>query len=113
MLQFPVVQEALKDSHPYVREVAVLGVLKCHKQDVENTESVGLVDEVKYILRSDTDTQVLANCLYVLQQLHVLNQTVLTRELLISFLNNIRSFSEVLGPMSSNRLVFEVLSSNL
>lgn len=87
-------QEALKDSHPYVREVAVLGVLKCHKQDEDKTESVGLIDEVKYMLRTDTDTQVLANCLYVLQQLQGLSQSVLTRQLLISFLNNIRSFSE-------------------
>ena len=93
-MQFPVVQSGLKDSHPYVREVSVMGVLKCYQQDQEHTMALGLVDEVKSMLRNDTDPQVITNCLYVLQELKLLNSTVLTRNLIVSLLNNIRSFSE-------------------
>lgn len=88
------VQEGLKDKHPYVREVSVIGVLKCYQQDMERTVANGLIEEVKTILQKDTDTQVLANCLYTLQQLGALGDTILTHGLMVSFLNNIRSFSE-------------------
>ncbi len=32
-LQYQAVDGGLRDSHPYVREAAVMGVLKCHDKD--------------------------------------------------------------------------------
>jgi vesicle coat complex subunit len=90
----PVVSEGLKDKDAYVREVSVIGVIKCYHQDSDKTVALGLVDEVKAMLRSDRDTQVITSCLYVLQQLGALNSSTLTKSLMISLMNNIRSFSE-------------------
>ncbi|KAL4521528.1 hypothetical protein Ndes2437B_g07893 [Nannochloris sp. 'desiccata'] len=91
---FAAVDAGLKDSHPYVREVTIIGVLKCHYQDAAGTKMRGYIDTVRSMLASDTDPQVVANCLYVLQQLGALNPTVVSRQLVVSLLNNIRSFSD-------------------
>ena len=90
----PVVSQGLKDKDAYVREVSVIGVIKCYHQDSDKTVALGLIDEVKAMLRSDRDTQVITSCLYVLQQLGALDSSTLTKSLMISLLNNIKSFSE-------------------
>ena len=90
----PVVVEGLVDSHAYVREVSVIGVLKCFHQDEQRTRELGLIEEVKRILKTDQDTQVITSCLYVLQSLGALSPSTLSRSLMISFMNNIRNFSE-------------------
>ena len=84
---------ALRDSHPYVREVAVIGVLKCHEQDAAGTRLRGFPETVRSLLISDPDPQVIANCLYVLQQLGGLD-TAVTRSFVVSLLNHIRAFSD-------------------
>ena len=89
---FPVVSKGLKDPHAYVREVSVIGVLKCYEQDEEKTVSLGLIDEVKGLVMTERDTQVITSCLYVLRELRALH--CLSRQRMISFMNNIRSFSE-------------------
>ncbi len=89
---FPVVSKGLKDPHAYVREVSVIGVLKCCEQDEEKTLSLGLVDEVKVLAATERDTQVITSCLYVLRELGALH--CLSRQRMISFMNNVRSFSE-------------------
>jgi len=91
---FAAVDAGLKDSHPYVREVTIIGVLKCHYQDAAGTKVRGYIDTVRSMLAIDTDPQVVANCLYVLQQLGALNSTVVSRQLVVSLLNHIRSFSD-------------------
>ncbi len=91
---FAAVDAGLKDSHPYVREVTIIGVLKCHYQDAAGTKMRGYIDTVRSMLATDTDPQVVANCLYVLQQLGALNSTIVSRPLVVSLLNNIRSFSD-------------------
>jgi vesicle coat complex subunit len=89
---FPVVSQGLQDPNAYVREVSVIGVLKCYRQDEEKTVALGLIDEVKNMLNTDRDTQVLTSCLYVLQELKALRS--IPRQRMISFMNNIKSFSE-------------------
>lgn len=90
----PVVTEGLKDPNAYVREVAVIGVLKCFHQDQEKIKALGLIEEVKELLKTDQDTQVITSCLYVLQNLRALHASTLSKPLMISFMNNIRNFSE-------------------
>ena len=85
---------ALRDAHPYVREVAVIGVLKCHDQDAPGTRLRGSLDSVRFLLTSDPDPQVIANCLYVLQHLGALDSTTVTRPLVVALLNHIRGFSD-------------------
>jgi len=90
----PVVADGLVDPHAYVREVSVIGVLKCYHQDDKRTLELGLIEEVKRILKTDQDTQVITSCLYVLQSLGALSASTLSRSLMISFMNNMRNFSE-------------------
>lgn len=90
----PVVVEGLGDRHAYVREVSVIGVLKCYQQDADKSKELGLIEKVKVMLQTDTDTQVITSCLYVLQQLGALNSATLPKPLMISLMNNVRSFSE-------------------
>lgn len=88
----PVVSKGLKDPHAYVRETSVIGVLKCYEQDEEKTVSLGLIDDVKVLATTERDTQVITSCLYVLRELGALH--CLSRQRMISFMNNVRSFSE-------------------
>ena len=94
--QFSAVDAGLKDPHPYVREASVIGVLKCHHQDPHGTKMRGYTDTIRTMLATDTDPQVVANCLYVLEQLHLLTATppIITRPLVVSLLNHIRAFSD-------------------
>lgn len=94
LTQFAAVDVALRDAHPYVREVAVVGVLKCYHQDSAGTRLRGFLDVLRSMLTSDTDPQVIANCLYVLQYLGELSSTTVTRSLVVSLLNHIRAFSD-------------------
>ncbi|KAI7835314.1 hypothetical protein COHA_010785, partial [Chlorella ohadii] len=93
---FQAVDGGLRDSHPYVREAAVMGVLKCHHQDAAGVRMRGLLDRVETLLSSDADFQVVANCLYVMQQVGLLEVRV-TRQLIISLLNHL--LLQRLGPV--------------
>ena len=92
---FDAVAAGLQDRHPYVREVATMGVLKCFDQDATATRSRGLIATVQQLLGTDGDPQVLANCLYVLKHSSA-NATSMTlpRSIAINLLNNIRRFSD-------------------
>eukprot|EP00198_Chlamydomonas_reinhardtii_P011332 XP_001700669.1 beta-4-adaptin [Chlamydomonas reinhardtii] len=59
----------LSDRHPYVRRTAVMGVLKVYHIDPNTVAQQGMVERVKRLLGTDTDVQVIANCLSVLMQL--------------------------------------------
>lgn len=65
---FMAVDAGLRDSHHYVREAAVIGVLKCWHVDRAGVRMRGLLGEVEGLLVRDGAPQVVANCLYVLQQ---------------------------------------------
>ena len=93
-VQFIEVEHGLKDRHPYVREVAVIGVLKCYEQDAAGTRQHGLLQLVQALLCNDTEPQVLSNCLFVLKTAGLLNRSMLPRPVVISLLNNIRDFSD-------------------
>eukprot|EP00887_Chlorella_sp_A99_P000646 scaffold5.g646.t1 len=90
---YQAVDDGLRDTHPYVREAAVIGVLKCLDMDPAGVRMRGLLDRVEGLLTSDPDPQVVANCLWVMQQCGALDG-LLTRELVISLLNHIRAFSD-------------------
>jgi vesicle coat complex subunit len=62
------VDGGLRDGHPYVREASVMGVLKCYHQDAAGVRMRGLLERVEALLAGDGDPQVVANCLYVMQQ---------------------------------------------
>lgn len=62
------VEAGLRDPHHYVREAAVMGVLKCWHADAAGCRLRGLLGEVERALTADGDAQVVANCLYVMQQ---------------------------------------------
>ncbi|KAI3438927.1 hypothetical protein D9Q98_001341 [Chlorella vulgaris] len=90
---FQAVDGGLHDAQGYVREAAVMGVLKCHHQDPAGVRMRGLLERVEALLASDTDPQVVANCLYVMQQVGMLEGRM-TRQLVVSLLNHIRAFSD-------------------
>jgi vesicle coat complex subunit len=90
---YTAVEGGLRDAHPYVREAAVMGVLKCCHQDEAGASLRALPAAVLDMLKADTDPQVVANCLYVLQQLGRLSG-VITRPFVVSLLNHIRAFSD-------------------
>lgn len=46
------------------------------------------------MLSTDTDPQVAANCLYILRESNLLDETIITCPLVVSLLNRIRSFSD-------------------
>lgn len=56
--QFQAVDAGLRDPHPYVRDAAVMGVLKYHAQDAGATRDRGLPDRVRAMLEADQDPQV-------------------------------------------------------
>ncbi|KFM26556.1 Beta-adaptin-like protein A [Auxenochlorella protothecoides] len=88
---FMAVEAGLRDPHHYVREAAVMGVLKCWHADAAGCRLRGLLGEVERALTADGDAQVVANCLYVMQQVGALK---VTRDLVVSLLNHIHSFSD-------------------
>lgn len=86
-----VVEAGLKDPHPYVREAAVLGVLKCWHADRAGTTLRGLLERVEALLRGDGDPRVVANCLAALRETGRLR---VSRELVVALLNHIRGFAD-------------------
>lgn len=67
-LQLQAVEQGLKDPHHYVRETAVIGVLKCYQMDPAAVRMRGFLEAVESLLTRDGDPQVVANCLYTLDQ---------------------------------------------
>jgi len=94
---FQAVEAGLKDQHPYVREAAVMGVLKCFHQDPTASRLRGLLDSIRQLLSTDTDPQVVADALYVAKELGDLpgdGGTLPDRATIVSLLNHIRAFSD-------------------
>eukprot|EP01025_Chloroclados_australasicus_P042796 TRINITY_DN4553_c0_g2_i1.p2 TRINITY_DN4553_c0_g2~~TRINITY_DN4553_c0_g2_i1.p2 ORF type:complete len:230 (-),score=14.94 TRINITY_DN4553_c0_g2_i1:53-742(-) len=60
------VQQGLEDKAPYVRRTAVLGVLKIFHLDPQIVQGSDLIVKVENMVASETDPQVVANCLNVL-----------------------------------------------
>jgi len=94
---FQAVEAGLKDQHPYVREAAVMGVLKCFHQDPTASRLRGLLESIRQLLSTDTDPQVVADALYVAKELRALpgdGGTLPDRATIVSLLNHIRAFSD-------------------
>ncbi|GIL71417.1 hypothetical protein Vretimale_2716 [Volvox reticuliferus] len=83
----------LADRHSYVRRTAVMGVLKVHHIDPVAVAQHGMIERVKRLLASDTDVQVIANCLSVLMQLEPPGRLA-EKMLVYSLLNRIKEFSD-------------------
>ena len=83
----PAIVGGLSDLNGYVRKTAVLGVLKLA------SASPHLVDKVKDLLFSDSDPNVLSNCISVLQELNILDSYI-EKALVYSLLNRFQIFSE-------------------
>ncbi|GLI59252.1 hypothetical protein VaNZ11_001098 [Volvox africanus] len=83
----------LADRHSYVRRTAVMGVLKVHHIDPVAVAQHGMIERVKRLLASDTDVQVIANCLSVLMQLEPPDRLA-EKALVYSLLNRIKEFSD-------------------
>ncbi|KAJ9512205.1 hypothetical protein QJQ45_012748 [Haematococcus lacustris] len=123
----------LDDRHPYVRRTAVIGVLKIYHSDASvvmntgadcvlyrNAAASGMVERLKQLLRSDSDPQVLANCLHVLPKMEPADK-LLNKPLLYSLVNRMKDFNDwaqclVLQLVSeykpgSDQEVYEILNS--
>ena len=57
LMQYQAVDAGLRDMHPYVREAAVIGVLKCLHIDPTGVRMRGLLERVEGLLTSDPDPQ--------------------------------------------------------
>ncbi|EFJ51657.1 hypothetical protein VOLCADRAFT_56821 [Volvox carteri f. nagariensis] len=99
------IMTGLGDRHPYVRRTAVMGVLKVHHIDSTAVAQHGMVVQVKRLLATDTDVQVIANCLSVLMQVGSDQPRALSdkleppsrlaeKALVYSLLNRIKEFSD-------------------
>ncbi|KAJ9512707.1 hypothetical protein QJQ45_019004, partial [Haematococcus lacustris] len=110
----------LDDRHPYVRRTAVIGVLKIYHSDASVVMNTGMVERLKQLLRSDSDPQVLANCLHVLPKMEPADK-LLNKPLLYSLVNRMKDFNDwaqclVLQLVSeykpgSDQEVYEILNS--
>ncbi|KAG2490400.1 hypothetical protein HYH03_011200 [Edaphochlamys debaryana] len=87
------INTGLSDRHPYVRRTAVMGVLKVHHIDPGTVAQQGMVERVKRLLQTDTDVQVIANCLAVLVQLEP-PARLAEKAFVYSLLNRIKEFSD-------------------
>ncbi|KAG2423691.1 hypothetical protein HXX76_015081 [Chlamydomonas incerta] len=87
------IMAGLSDRHPYVRRTAVMGVLKVYHIDPNTVAQQGMVERVKRLLGTDTDVQVIANCLSVLMQLEP-PARLAEKVLVYSLLNRIKEFSD-------------------
>ncbi|GAB4816706.1 hypothetical protein N2152v2_003752 [Parachlorella kessleri] len=90
---FAAVDAGLRDPHPYVREAAVMGVLKCYQMDAAAVRLRGFLERIETLLTHDEDPQVVTNCLYALDQVGLLDGLI-SRALVVHLLNHIRSFSD-------------------
>ncbi|XP_075641862.1 beta-adaptin-like protein A isoform X1 [Castanea sativa] len=95
----------LKDNSSYVRIVAVMGVLKLYHISASTCVDAEFPQTLKQLMLSDSDTQVVANCLTALQEIWSAEastseeasrerEALLSKPVVYNFLNRIREFSE-------------------
>lgn len=98
-------RSGLKDTHGYVRTVAVLGVLKLYHIAPNSCTDNDFPAMLKELMLRDVDPQVVANCLCALQEIFTqegsnieeagLDKDFLTsKPIVYNFLNRIKDFSE-------------------
>ncbi|KAK9822016.1 hypothetical protein WJX74_000790 [Apatococcus lobatus] len=87
------IQMGLKDAHPYVRRTAVMGVLKVYNMDEDFVQNSGMIEQLQELLLQDQDSQVISNCMSVLEQVGAVKE-LLGRQFVIPLLNRIKDFSE-------------------
>lgn len=95
----------LKDGSNYVRMVAVTGVLKLYHISAVTCIDADFLASLKHLMLNDPDTQVVANCLFALQEIWSLEASkneeasrerdaLLSKPRIYYFLNRIKEFSE-------------------
>ena len=97
-------RKSLTDPHGYVRKTGVMGCLKLYHLNREFADSCGLVD-ILYDLLKDNDTNVVTNCIYVLNEIMREDGGMrMNRAIMLHLLNRLHEFSEF-GVMSVLDLV--------
>ncbi|URD74669.1 hypothetical protein MUK42_19853 [Musa troglodytarum] len=95
----------LKDGSSYVRMVAAVGVLKLHHISAATCLDSDFPAVLKSLMLTDPDAQVVANCLFVLQEIWNLEankseeaarerETLLSKKIVYYLLNRIKEFNE-------------------
>ena len=85
----PAISAGLSDPSGYVRKTSVMGVLKFNLL----TGMPGFVDQLKVMLTTDQDPNVVSNCIVVLKEMEVL-PGLLDQALAYSLVNKFHAFSE-------------------
>lgn len=85
----PAISAGLSDPSGYVRKTSVMGVLKFNLL----TGMPGFVDQLKVMLTTDQDPNVVANCIVVLKEMGEL-PGLLDQALVYSLVNKFHAFSE-------------------
>ncbi|KAG9455810.1 hypothetical protein H6P81_000318 [Aristolochia fimbriata] len=95
----------LKDSNSYVRMVAAIGVVKLHHISAATCIDADFPSLLKSLMLNDPDAQVVANCLFALQEIWNLEagsseeasrerEALLSKPIVYYLLNRIKEFSE-------------------
>jgi AP-4 complex subunit beta-1 len=87
-------KKGLADSTPYVRKTAVMGCLKLYITSPETAKSFRVNEQLLNMVR-DRDPQVVANCMYVLNEIFI-SQGGLTldHKTIVHLLNRMRDFND-------------------
>ena len=88
------VRKGLRDNSPYVRKAAVMGVLKIYQMDPVLIQESDFVNQMYNMVR-DSDANVVANCLVVLNEIMREEGGVAINKKLITYLlNRVEDFNE-------------------
>jgi len=99
------VAKGLADKNAYVRRSAVMGVLKIYHLEEAAVHRTNLLGSVKELLGSDSDPQVIANCLRVIKEIEGIDALV-DKSLVYGLLNRMKDFNEW-----SQCLILEIVSA--
>ena len=89
-------RKALTDHHAYVRKTGVMGILKLYYLDKESFEQCNFVD-ILYDMLRDVDPSVVANCIYVLNEVMAKSPNggiAINRAIMLHLLNRIHEFND-------------------
>ena len=91
----PAVKKGLADSDSYVRQNAVFGLLKVHKDDPAGfgADTSDILAQVETIFVSDTEPDVIINCVHVLKDIKG-RDFYPTKQVVYALLNRLKNFNE-------------------
>ena len=87
-------KKGLCDNTPYVRKAAVIGCLKLYLTSPETAKTFRVNEQLLGMVR-DRDPQVIANCLYVLNEIYITTGGLkLDHKTIVYLLNRMRDFND-------------------